>query len=111
MKNLLLFIVCLPGLVQAQSECRGYIGDEVFQANRIGALFSPQGGKFSDFNSGFFKAPYTSDASPSTIYASAPWIGGFREGELKVAGSSFGFARQDITPGLSVQASTYPVSL
>lgn len=110
MKNLLLFILCLPVFVQAQSECRGYVGDEVFQANRIGALFSPQGGKFASLNhDGYFKVPYTSENSPSTIYASAPWIGGYKDGELKLAGTSFGFIRQDYYTGpLAPEATTFP---
>ena len=110
MKNLLLFILCLPVFVHAQSDCRGYVGDEVFQANRIGALFSPQGGKFASLNhDGYFKAPYTSEKSPSTIYASAPWIGGYKDGELRLAGTSFGFIKQDYYTGpLNPEATTYP---
>ncbi len=110
MKNLLFIFVCLPCFVQAQSDCRGYVGDEVFQANRIGALFSPQGGKFASLNhDGYFKAPYTSENSPSTIYASAPWIGGYKDGELKLAGTSFAFIKQDYYTGpLNPEATTYP---
>ena len=109
MKKVILLIFYLPGLIQAQSECRGYIGNEVFQANQIGATFSPQGGKFSDYDYGFFKAPYTSDLSASTIFASAPWIGGYSQSELKVAGTTFGFSHQDYYTGpLGPGATTYP---
>ncbi len=110
MKNLLYCLFFLPSLIHAQSGCRGYTGAQVFQANRIGALFSPQGGKFSSLDyDGYFKVPYTSEDSPSTIFASAPWIGGFKNGELKVAGTSFGFIKQDYYTGpLNPEAAIYP---
>jgi len=109
MKNLLYCLVILPFFTHAQVDCKGHFAVDVFQANKIGAIFSPQGRKFADHDYGFFKAPYTSDQSPGTVYASAPWIGGLRAGELKVAGTSFGYSKQDYYTGpLGPGASTYP---
>ncbi len=113
MKNLLFILALLPIIIYAQNDCTGYSGKQVFQANKIGGMFYPNGVKFSNnsFNTsdGYFKAPYTSENSPSTIYASAPWIGGYKNGELKLAGTSFGFDSQDYYTGpLRAEAATYP---
>lgn len=62
----------------------------IFQANNIGAGYHPMGNKFFNGDYGIFHAPYTSSKSPSTIFASAPWVGGYVNGELRIAAQTYG---------------------
>jgi len=89
MKNLLLLLSLLPIFISAQENCQGGLeASKIFQANRIGASFSPQGNKFFPWY-GYFKVPYTSEDSPYTIYASSPWIGGYMDGQLKISAQTY----------------------
>ncbi|MEP6795870.1 MAG: hypothetical protein ABJB16_16195, partial [Saprospiraceae bacterium] len=84
MKNLLLWILLFPAFLRGQENCLNVRHDEPIEANNIGALFSTNGQKFYN-GKRYFKVPYLSSESPSTIYASSPWIGGYRSGKLGIA--------------------------
>lgn len=91
MKHLFLIalLFLLPYSISAQANCQdGSQASKIFQANRIGASFSPQGVKFLPLD-GYFKVPYTAKGSPYTIFASSPWIGGYRDGELKITAQTY----------------------
>ena len=91
----LLMSFLFGSMLQAQTQCAGDSYGNVFQANRIGAFISPRGSNFFDFSDGYFKIPYESEDSPITIFASSPWIAGFADGELKLAGTRHVTLRQD----------------
>jgi hypothetical protein len=86
-------------LVNAQDLCPATKNGYVFQANRIGAFFSARGSKFFDFHNGYFKAPYTSEKSPSTIFACSPWMGGYVNNELRLTGQTYATPRVDLFTG------------
>ena len=89
MKNLLFIVFFIPIGISAQQNCLGGKEvSEIFQANRISASFSPQGNKFLP-RDGYFKVPFTSQHCAYTIFASSPWIGGFKDGELKIAAQRY----------------------
>ena len=88
MKNLLYALICIPGMFHAQDTCSGLENREIIHANRIGAVLYPHGYKFYD-DDGFFKVPYTSESSASTIFASNAWIGAYRDGQLKIAAQGY----------------------
>jgi hypothetical protein len=89
MKNLLTVLLLFPFIISAQENCLGgNASSKIFQANRIGASFSPQGSKFLPLD-GYFKMPYTSDEASYTIFASSPWIGGYIDGQLKIAAQTY----------------------
>lgn len=88
MKNLLYFFICFSSFLHAQDNCIGTGADQMFHANRIGASFSPQGSKF-DPGEGYCKVPYTSENAPYTLFASSPWIGGYKNGELRIAAQRY----------------------
>ena len=109
MKTSLSILLCLfTFLLNAQDPCAGTKTGVVFQANRIGAFYSPRGSKFFDFNDGYFKVPYTSEKSPSTIFACSPWMGGYVNNELRLSGQTYASPRIDLYLGpLGPLASTY----
>jgi hypothetical protein len=86
-------------LVNAQDPCPATKNGYVFQANRIGAFYSPRGSKFFDFHDGYFKVPYTSEKSPSTIFACSPWMGGYVNNELRLTGQTYASPRVDLFVG------------
>jgi len=86
-------------LVNAQVPCPATKNGYVFQANRIGAFYSPRGSKFFDFHDGYFKVPYTSEKSPSTIFACSPWMGGYVNNELRLTGQTYASPRVDLFVG------------
>ena len=88
MKYLLFYFICITSFLQAQDNCIGKGADQLFQGNRIGASFSPQGSKFLP-GYDYFKVPYTSENSPYTLFASSPWIGGYNNGELKISAQRY----------------------
>jgi hypothetical protein len=88
MKNLLYLLMYFPGFLLAQDTCSGLETPDIFQANRIGALLYPNGFKFTQ-EDGFFKVPYTSVSATSTIFAANAWVGGYRDGQLKIAAPGF----------------------
>jgi len=89
MKKLLFPLLLLSYYLQAQDPCLGDTKGFIFQANQIGALYSPRGIKHFDFYDGYFKVPYQSEKSPSTIFAAGPWIGGFVGNELRLSGQTY----------------------
>jgi len=91
MKNLLLFLFCLPFISQAQDNCTGIENRSIFQANRIGTTIYPHGFKFYD-EDGYFKVPYTSTAAASSIFASNAWLGAYKDGQLRVAAQGYASA-------------------
>ncbi len=88
MKNLLFLLLFISTLIHAQDTCTGIEKREIFQANRIGATIYPNGYRFYD-EDGYFKAPYTSTASASSIFASNTWLSAYRDGQLKVAAQGY----------------------
>ena len=98
--SLSVLFILFATLVNAQDPCATGDNGFVFQANRIGAFFNPRGQKFLDEESDpFFKVPYTSEKSASTIFASSPWIGGKVKGNLKLAGPEWIIHNQDYYVG------------
>lgn len=91
MKSLLFWFYFIPINIFAQQNCDGVGANKLFQANQIGATFSPQGIKFPG-EQPFIKYPYTSESSPTTLFASSPWIGGMVNGELRVAAQTYGYS-------------------
>ncbi|HSF88621.1 MAG TPA: hypothetical protein VLA46_04340, partial [Saprospiraceae bacterium] len=93
MKNSLYFILlCSPLLAQAQNTCREYAEGYVFNPNKIQAFFSPSGGKFYGPEHGGFIAPFPISNYPGgkhTITAGDPWIGGYTDGKLYIAGQRY----------------------
>ncbi len=88
MKYLLFYFICITSFLQAQDNCIGTGADQLFHANRIGASFSPQGSKFLP-GYDYFKVPYTSENAPYTLFASSPWIGGYKNGELGISAQRY----------------------
>ncbi|HSF90085.1 MAG TPA: T9SS type A sorting domain-containing protein [Saprospiraceae bacterium] len=88
MKNLIYFLIFLPGFLKAQDTCTGLENIVVIHPNRIGASLYPHGYKFYG-EDGFFKVPYTSQSAPSTIFAANAWIGAYRDGQLKIAAQDY----------------------
>ncbi|MGB3077507.1 MAG: hypothetical protein WBB31_00395, partial [Saprospiraceae bacterium] len=115
MKTSAVFVLLLLSswtIIHAQDPCRGRGTPAVFQANRIGALFFPQGEKFFDLEHEYFKVPYTSEASPSTIFACAPWISGYINGEVRAACQTYlSFTGQDFNTGPLITDAQIPVDL
>src|SRR5687768_6577019 len=99
MKNLTILFLLTPYFIYAQPPCQGRELGDVFQANRIGTMFTPQGEKFYDTEESYYKVPYTSENSPSTIFASSPWVGGYVFGEVRVAGQSYLGGKHDFYNG------------
>jgi hypothetical protein len=97
--SLSLVFLLFTALVKAQDPCPATKNGYVFQANRIGAFFSPRGLKFLNESDGFFKAPYTSENSASTIFACSPWMGGYVNNELHLTGQTFATIKQDLFVG------------
>lgn len=90
MKNLPCFLfLFIPFLVKAQDTCTGPENRVTIHPNRIGASVYPNGYKFTG-GDGFFKVPYTSESSASTIYAANVWVGAYREGALKITAEDAG---------------------
>jgi hypothetical protein len=91
MKNFLLIsFLAFPFINQAQTNCVGSFTEYYLNSNNIRASFFPRGNKFTNGDEGGFLAPYPSDKRLSTIFASAPWIGGFDDaGNFKFAGETF----------------------
>ena len=89
MKTLAILFLFVCGTLRAQ-DCQGTFNNvSIFQGNTIGAAFQPQGNKFFDGYQGMFFAPYTSLRSPSTIFAGAPWVAGYVNGELRMAAQTY----------------------
>lgn len=108
MKNFPLVICLLFSFhLFAQNECPGDKSGFIFQANRIGAFYSARGAKHWDFHNEFFKVPYASEKSPSTVFASSPWMGGYVQNQLRLSGQTYA-SKQDLFVGpLSPGANPY----
>jgi hypothetical protein len=84
MKNLLLFLLLTPCFLNAQENCQGSFKEYYLNSNNIRASFFPRGNKFTTGSGAGFNVPFPGTATPSTIFASSPWIGGFDDaGNLK----------------------------
>ncbi len=114
MKTSAVFVLLLSWtIIHAQDPCRGRGAPAVFQANRIGALYLPQGEKFIDLEyNEYFKVPYTSEHSASTIFACAPWISGYINGEVRAACQKYlSVTGQDFNTGPLNPDAQIPVDL
>ncbi len=79
--NISLYLLCLtsifPFISSGQENCEGSFTEYLLNSNNIRASFFPRGNKFTSGNGPGFLVPYPLPQKVSTIFASAPWIGGF----------------------------------
>ena len=90
--TLLMFVLCFISYARSfAQDCTTSRTQRVFQPNEVRCLVGQVGNIFPNDNNGpRFQVPYQGVNSPSTIYASSFWIGGYDEFKnLKLASSNY----------------------
>jgi hypothetical protein len=97
MKTIFLFLCtgCIPFYSFAQTAYR------TLDINNIDATISNKASIFNDGSSGRFNVPRTQQGSlsKSTIYSSAPWMGGLANGQLFLAAETYRQQGRDMQQG------------